>query len=406
MTPRRARGGVSLMFFTNGVLFSALLPRYPEIKAGFGLSNTEFGLIVVAFAAGAAIGAPFGGLVIRTVGALRVTALGSVALATTMAVAGAAPVVWLFVAAMFVGGLVDSIVDAAQNVQGVVVEHWYGRSVINSLHALWSVGAAVGGAIGAAAAAADVAIGTQMLVNGSVWALVAVLSSVLSRVPADVRLDAGPGSLEPDADGVVPSSRAARRRAWRLLAPLIVLATCGVLVEDVASNWVVLFLDREAGAPVAAAALGYTVVLAAQFVGRVLGDPMTDRWGREAVARSGGVLIALGSAMAMLSPHYLVAYTGFALAGFGCATLVPAAFAAAARVPGLPEGTGIAVLGWLMRLGFLFTSPAIGSLSDSTSLSVAMVIPLGAGVLAAVVAHTVGRGARERRQPAWAGTTG
>ncbi|MCM3556553.1 hypothetical protein M3697_15815 [Janibacter melonis] len=72
---------------------------------------------------------------------------------------------------------------------------------------------------------------------------------------------------------------------------------------------------------------------------------------------------------------------------FGSATLVPAAFAAAGRVPGLPEGTGIAVLGWLMRIGFLVTSPAIGSVADLTSLRAGLLVPVVAGLVAAAVAH-------------------
>ena len=179
-----------------------------------------------------------------------------------------------------------------------------------------------------------------------------------------------------------------RRHAWRLLVPLVLLAICGTLVEDVANNWVVLYLRDEAGAPLEVAGLGLTVVLVAQFVGRLLGDPMTDRWGRDAVARAGGLLIAAGAALAALAPAYPLAFAGFALAGFGSATLVPAAFAAAGRIPGLPEGTGISVLGWLMRLGFLLTSPAIGGLSDATSLRTAMILPVAAGLVAALLAHT------------------
>jgi MFS family permease len=128
-------------------------------------------------------------------------------------------------------------------------------------------------------------------------------------------------------------------------------------------------------------------MVGAQFVGRLLGDPMTDRWGREKVARAGGVMIAIGMACAVLSPGVAVAFVGFALAGFGSATLVPAAFAAADRVPGLAPGTGVAVLGWLMRLGFLMTSPAVGALSDVADLRVAFLIPVTAGVVAAVMAH-------------------
>ncbi len=174
----------------------------------------------------------------------------------------------------------------------------------------------------------------------------------------------------------------------------MVLAICGTLIEDVANNWVVLYLGRDAGAPAALAGLGLTTVLVFQFLGRLLGDPMTDRWGRERVARAGGLLIALGFALVVLTPGYVLAYAGFALAGVGCATLVPAAFAAAGRIPGLAEGTGISVLGWLMRLGFLLTSPTIGLIADGSSLRTAMVIPLAAGLVAAVMAHRTLRLAR------------
>jgi len=387
-SPGRARTGVSLMFFTNGVLFSALLPRYPEIKADFGLSNSQFGLLVIAFPVGALVAAGFGGRIIRRVGTLRTNGYGSVVLASALAVAAFSDTVWLFAAALVVAGAVDSVVDAAQNVQGVVAEQWRGRSVMNSFHALWSVGAATGGVIGAAAAAADVAPSTQMLVNGVVWALVALLACRLAAVPLEVRDTL---RVEEEHHKAVPAGgadRSARRHAWRLLLPLVVLAICGTLVEDVANNWAVLFLGHPAGAPTAIAGLGLTVALGAQFVGRLLGDPMTDRWGREAVARTGGLLIAAGALLIVTSPVYPLAFAGFAVAGFGCATLVPAAFAAAGRIPGLPEGTGIAILGWLMRIGFLVTSPTIGWLSDLTTLRAAMLVPVAAGLVAALIAHS------------------
>ena len=74
---------------------------------------------------------------------------------------------------------------------------------------------------------------------------------------------------------------------------------------------------------------------------------------------------------------------------------VPAAFAAADRVPGLAPGTGVALLGWLMRLGFLFTSPAVGGLSEVTDLRTALLIPVAAGVVAVGLAHRAARSAQE-----------
>lgn len=136
-SPARARTGVSLMFLTNGVLFSALLPRYPEIKAAFDLTNSQFGLLVVAFPTGALVAAGLGGRVIRRLGVLRTNAVGSVLLAVALAVAAASGSVWSFAAMLLLAGAVDALVDAAQNVQGVLVEQWRGRSAMNSFHALW-----------------------------------------------------------------------------------------------------------------------------------------------------------------------------------------------------------------------------------------------------------------------------
>lgn len=174
----------------------------------------------------------------------------------------------------------------------------------------------------------------------------------------------------------------------------MILAISGTLLEEFANSWAALFIGQETDAPAQLAGLGFTIVLASQFVGRLVGDPMTDRWGREPVARAGGFVIAAGVLTAMFAPVYPLMLLAFALMGFGCATLVPAAFAAAARVPGLPHGTGIAVLGWLMRLGFLLTSPIIGVISDATNLRVALLVPLGAGVVAAYLAHRLALGRR------------
>jgi hypothetical protein len=40
-----------------------------------------------------------------------------------------------------------------------------------------------------------------------------------------------------------------------------------------------------------------------------------------------------------------------------------------------------------MRIGFLVTSPAIGSVADLTSLRAGLLVPVAAGLVAAAVAH-------------------
>ncbi|MFC4904073.1 MFS transporter [Kocuria oceani] len=403
---RRARIAVSAFFLTNGALYANLLPRLPEVKEAFGLSNTLYGFLVVAFPLGAILVGALPARAIRRFGSGHVAALGTVLLAVCLAAAGAgaglgagtqAGVV-VFLAAMFLGGALDAHVDTAQNAQGMEVQRARGRSVINSLHALWSLGAVLGGLMGAAALALGVPLGWHLPVSGLVWSVVALVALRSALTPAEgtaLRTVADPAVPEPgDPAGTAPERRragAGHRSAGRIvvvsLLPVALIAMAGVMVEDAGMNWSAVYLNAELGAPLATAGLGLVALMAAQFVGRVLGDPLTDRWGRVAVARAGAALSALGLLLVVLAPVPAVAVAGFAVAGFGCATLVPAAFHAADDIPGLRTGTGLALVSWLMRISFLSLSPAIGMLSDAVGLRAALVV---VPVFALVAALTAG----------------
>lgn len=167
---------------------------------------------------------------------------------------------------------------------------------------------------------------------------------------------------------------------------MAIVATSGTVVEDVANNWAGLASVELAGVAVGTAGVAFTVVLAAQTLGRFTGDWFIQRFGRVATARAGGVLIALGGVVVVSSSTPLPLYTGLALLGLGCATLVPSAFAAAARLPGLSEGAGVTVVSWLMRLGFLATSPVIGLISSATGLRWALGLLIAVGLLVVISA--------------------
>ncbi len=405
---RRARIAVSAFFLTNGALYANLLPRLPEVKEAFGLSNTLYGFLVVAFPLGAILVGALPARAIRRFGSGHVAALGTVLLSVCLAAAGAgaglgagtqAGVV-VFLAAMFLGGALDAHVDTAQNAQGMEVQRARGRSIINSLHALWSLGAVLGGLMGAAALALGVPLGWHLPVSGLVWSAVALVALRSALTPAEgtalrtVDLPAEPETGDPaDAAPHRQQRRAGtgHRSAGRIvvvsLLPVAVIAMAGVMVEDAGMNWSAVYLNAELGAPLATAGLGLVALMAAQFVGRMLGDPLTDRWGRVAVARAGAALSALGLLLVVLAPVPAVAVAGFAVAGFGCATLVPAAFHAADDIPGLRTGTGLALVSWLMRISFLSLSPAIGVLSDAVGLRAALVV---VPVFALVAALTAG----------------
>ncbi len=378
---RRARSAVAALFFVNGALFANLVPRFPEIKADLELSNTVFGLSVATFSAGALLSGLTAAKLIRRFGSASVAVVSSLLLAGLTVAAGAAPTAALFAAALFVAGTADALTDVGQNATGLAVQRGYSRSIINSLHATWSIGAIAGGGIAAGAIALHLSRVGQLSLSAVVFAVVCLLSwRTLVEVPdADGGIDpAGPRTASVFTVSV-----------WLALASLAALAVAGAFVEDAGSSWATLYLSEELGAPAALAASGFIALVALQFVGRMLGDRLVDRFSERAVVRAGGLLIAAGMGAALAFPSVPMTILGFAMAGLGVATAVPAAFHGADNIAGLRPGTGLTIVSWLMRVGFLLSPAVIGALADAASLRVSLLLVVVAGVAIACLAATL-----------------
>ncbi|QEN14120.1 MFS transporter [Mycolicibacterium sp. ELW1] len=378
---RRARIASAALFLTNGALFANLLPRLPEIKADLGLSNSAFGLAVAAFSAGALLTGVTAAALVRRYRSSVVAVASSALLAVFTVLAGLAPTGLTLAAALFCAGAADSVTDVAQNVHGLRVQRAYGRFIINSLHAVWSSGAVLGGLIGAGA----IYLGIPRVAQLSASAL---LFSAVCLVAYRYLL---PGPDHDDTDTRVGARAAERagRGVYVALAALVAIAIAGAAVEDAGSSWATLYLRDSLSAPAALAAFGYVALVGFQFVGRLVGDRMTDRWGPCTVARTGGVIVAVGMAAALAFPSIPGTIAGFAAAGFGSATLVPGAMHAADELPGLRPGTGLTVLTWLMRAGFLGSPILVGALADAVSLRVGLLTVPVAGLAAVLLARAL-----------------
>ena len=117
----------------------------------------------------------------------------------------------------------------------------------------------------------------------------------------------------------------------------------------------------------------------------MFGDRLVDRLGQPAVARAGGLIAAAGMGAALAFPSVPGTLAGFAAAGFGSATMVPAAMHAADELPGLRAGTGLTVLTWLMRVGFFGSPLIVGAVADAVSLRAGLLtVPLAGLAVAAL----------------------
>ncbi len=384
-----AAAGVGILFASNGAIFAALLPWYPLLAVRLSLDVAEFGVIVAAFALGAIASSALPTPLVARFGPVPVGVGGTVLLALVIAGAAWATTGWMLAAFIFLAGFVDAVVDVAQNLAGIRVQDVVGRSILSSMHALWSLGGVVSGALSTVAAAAGIDARLYLAAVGITCILLVAVGGRLVGASAN------------DADAPAPRSPGGLPRAGLLhvalpaCLPLVALAICGTMLEDVANNWAAMAAVSIGGLPLDSAGIAFTVVLGSQCVGRFSGDLLIQRFGRATVARYGGFLIASGGLLVVTTQGQAgTLLLGLAMAGYGSATLVPSALSAAGSIPGVSAGVGVTLVSWLMRLGFLGTSPVVGALADATDLRWGLCILVAVGVTAAVLSRALDRPAR------------
>lgn len=389
---RRARAATGLLFLTNGALYANLIPRYPEIKAALGLSDALFGITVAAFPAGAILFGLFSAALIRRFGSGAVATVMTWLLAASFASVAHVPDAGFFALALLIAGGADAITDVAQNTHGLRVQDAYGRSVFNSFHAAWSLGAVIGGLMAAGALSIGLSLSTHLVTSGIIFAVVTAIAWTMtlpSEASAKLRDGLGQQATVVSDGGVrrIGLNTLRQPATLMLLAALVLMGVAGAIIEDAGNSWSALYLSASLGSSSAVAAFGFTALVAGQLIGRASADRLVDRFGQRSVIRAGAVIITVGMGTALVMPSIPGTILGFAAAGLGAAPLIPAVYDAADEIPGLRPGVGLTIVSWLMRLGLMLTPPLVGALSDAVSLRWALLVVPVAGAVTILLAR-------------------
>jgi fucose permease len=266
----------------------------------------------------------------------------------------------LFVALALWGG-VQGALDVAMNSQGIAVEAGYGRPILSSFHACWSLGGFVGVGLGAVAIGFGVDLKSQMLV---VTVLVVASAWPLTRM------------MLGDDHAVDEHKLGLPWRDRRVLV-LGAIMFAGLLCEGAIGDWAALYLKETVGVSAERAGLGYAVFAALMFAGRAMGDRWVLRFGPARVVGLLAGVGAVGLAVALVVGEFWPALVGFGAFGLGLACIVPVAFSSAAAQSDAHAAqaiAGVATAGWV---GFLLGPPVIGVLAHATSQSWALgILPL------------------------------
>ncbi|GCE21395.1 MFS transporter [Dictyobacter kobayashii] len=340
---RMARSAVMLYFFANGVMTATFPARIPEIQARLALSPAQLGFALLGAPVGALMAMNMVGPASRRFGSRAITISAALCMCLALPLLAIVPGLPWLTLAMLLLGAGNGGMEVTMNLQGVTVEHEYGKPILSYFHACFSLGSLAGAFFGGIMAAVKISPLSHFLI-------VCLLASVAVIYSARFLLSP-----------VQAGSSREKRRAWPpqfslLLSVLGLMAFCVLLSEGAMFDWSALYLSGVAHSGAAVGATGFALFTLFMALGRGFGDYITTRLDAALVVRLASLLAASGLALALTITRVPAVLVGLSLVGIGLSILFPLLVSAAGRSSQQDKGSSIALLSTCGYLG-VFVGP-------------------------------------------------
>ncbi|WAM18930.1 MFS transporter [Rhodococcus sp. JS3073] len=389
---RSARIAAAGSFGLQGFLLAAVLTQLPQYQDRFGFDDTAIVVAVVTVSLIAGAGSVLAEHLARRFSSRSALRFGLATITVAGGALGFSPNTAAFFVCLSVYGAGLGIVDAAANMQAVSIQHAYGRFILSSFHAVWSVGAIAGALFVAATSALGVGVATAQLVA----ALVVAVGLAVCGPRLLVRRE--PAGTAAPATGFVPVPVPIRA--------LLALGTAMALfyaIDFGVGNWSALYVRNVLLADAGTAALALAAYQCSALVSRLSGDHWVAKYGEIAVVRAGSAVGVAGLTIVVLAPSPAVAIAGFLVVGLGVPVVAPLCFSAAGRLaPGGQVDDVVARINLFNYVGTLVGGAIVGGVAAATSLRIGFVVPLLFAVGLILLAPAFAPDRDRARQSEWA----
>jgi MFS family permease len=373
---RRARQAAGIYFFVQGLCFAGLLSQVPTLQHKLDVSDAELSLILPLVPIIAGVGSVLAGVFAPRFGSSRLLRLTGPLVPVAIALVGVVPNKFALYPAIALVGLLLGAVDATMNMQAVAVQTRYGRSLLASFHATWSVGGILGALVtaGSHLDALDLPLAAGLGLVAAAGLLIDVIGGrgLLDRAEES-------GARRGEAAAPVPAPRI----PWRPIMLVGLAVTIVYIADSATSNFSTKYLQDVLHAAASVAPLGLAAYLTFQLLGRALADRQVNRFGAVRPVALGGVVGVVGMTVVALAPAPIWAVVGFGAVGLGLSVVVPMSFSAAGVLDPTNSGVAIARVNLFNYVGFVVGAGLTGAVASAASLRWAFAVPavLAVGVV-------------------------
>ncbi|MBN8677367.1 MAG: MFS transporter [Chitinophagales bacterium] len=351
---------IGLVFAAQGVLFGTWAAMIPFVKHKFGLDEAQLGLLLLSLQGGVLIMNPFSVPILHRLGAPAAALLSLALTAVFFSLPMLAPNIILLALALFVSGAGFATVNVAINTCASMLEIRDQIRIMATSHGLWSAGAMAGSALGSTAIGFGIvpawwSAGLAVLVILLTWWLRPGLLPLESRAKEERKAQGGQKFTWPST------------ALWLI----ILLSLCTNITEGTMADWSAVYLRDVVKSEEYAVGWGFSAYAFCMAAGRFFGDGLIANFGAPRMLRVGGAIAAAGLLLLAALPIMPVSLLWFAMVGAGVSLGAPILYAAAAKVPGMAEGAGLATMNTFAMVGFFGGPVLIGFIAKAWSLPLA-----------------------------------
>lgn len=370
---KRSILSLRINFFFMGVLLGGWSTRIPELKTALKMSDTTLGRTLIGSSIAAFLSSRIIGKLILNLGTKRVFYLGSYIFPVGYLLIAFAPnpfFVFLGIMAFVMGYM---FLDNPLTIITQEIEAEQDRKYLSGFHAFWSIGTL------AAAFFGSFLIG-RVKYSYHLTGIAVIVFVVL--VINGTKL----ASKKPNQEKVMASDL-----PWfSPMGKIVIFIGIGMMLsngaEFGATDWSALFL-RDVLAITGQLYVGaYIAFESGMIISRILGDKYIHKYGPTKVIKISGLfgsLIWLTTMIVGVSiDHfnrplaYVIILLGYFAAGAGVGPLFPGFLTLLGDTPGIEMGTALSRAFLVAMIGVAIIPATIGFISDATSLTFGMLLPI------------------------------
>ncbi len=342
-------------FFFTGICFASWASRIPDIKLALGLTDAQFGGMLLFLPLGSFLGIPISGSLTARHGSNKMLKIASILYPIALVNIGwaADTFVWHLAIALFLFGMIGNLFNVSVNTQAVELAKLFEKSIISSFHGFWSLAGFVGGLVGSYFIAKSMTPLMQFLVILSLG-YIFLITTHQHLLHSE-------------------SNKQSLKKMWTKPTPLMfqfgLIALSNMICEGMMFDWSGVFYQTVVKVSESQRTIGYISFMACMTTGRMFADALINYWGPRKQLMLSGLLVTVGLVIAIIHPSIYTSTIGFMLVGFGVSSVIPTIYGSVGKSaePG-QASIALASVSSIGFFGFLIGPPIVGFLSGALGL--------------------------------------